>query len=168
MKRKAVVIVAEDVFNNIVEHSQVDPDIECGGFLFGRISKITDGVIHCYVDGLYRCEGTTATKTKFVFTGDSFIKARKYGEKYNFKMIGLYHSHIYQPNPSEPDLKIYNSVFPNQGLSIIYSPTYGIHADFICNDSFIIGNDIYIKYDDGSYRIANNIFNNENKKHPRK
>ena len=168
MKRKAVVILTDSVFNNITEHSQINPDIECGGFLFGKISEITDGVIHCYVNGIYRCEGAVASKTSFVFTWDFFVKAKEWGNNNNMKMIGFYHSHIYQPNPTEQDLKIYKSIFRNkEWLSIIYSPTYGMHADFICRDSIIIGNDIYKQYDDDSYKIADNIFNNENKKHPR-
>ena len=169
MQRKAVIILEDYVLNNLIDHSNSNPDIECGGFLYGRISPIKDGVIHCYVEAIYSGYGLASTDNRFKFTPGYMKKAKEWGDKQKLQMIGFYHSHgRYEPTPSNQDLSTYNDLFPNEGLSIIYSPSNGIHADYICHDSIIIGNDIYIKYNDGSYKLADDIFDHENKPHKRK
>lgn len=84
-------------------------------------------------------------------------------------MIGFYYSYgIYKPIPSQEDLDTYNRLFPKEGLSIIYSPSYGIHADYICRDVTLIGNDIYIKDANNSYKLANDIIDHVNRPHKRR
>ena len=169
MKRKAVVILEDYVLENLIKHSESDPEKECGGFLFGKISKIKDGVIHCYVTGIYSGYGFDSTDNRFTFKPEYWKSAEDWGKKQNLNMIGFYHSHgIYKPIPSEQDLTSYDSVFPTEGLSIIYSPSHGIHADLICQDTVIMGNDIYVKNRDGSYKLVEDIFDHANEPHSRK
>ena len=159
MERKAIVILEEYVLKNLINHSENNPEIECGGFLFGRIAPIKDGVIHCHVNGIYSHYGIPASDENFEFREEYLRHANNWGEKENLQIIGIYHSHVVcQPTPSKQDLKLYNTFFPMEGLSIIYNPSQGIHADYICRDAVIVGNDIYVKHKDGSYEMINNIF----------
>ena len=167
MKRKAVIILEDYVLDILLNHCESNPEKECGGFLFGRISPIKDGVIHCYITGIYSGKVNTATDNRFVFPPEYFDQAKKWGENHNLDMIGIYHSHgIYEPTPSKQDLKSYNTLFPKEGLSIIYSPSHGIHSDYICQDSVLIGNDIYVKQGK-EYRRLDDIFDHDNKSHKR-
>ena len=169
MKRKAVVILEDYVLENLIKHSEDNPEKECGGFLYGRISPIKSGVIHCYVTAIYSGYGIASTDNRFVFSPNYIKMAQDWGKMNHLQMIGFYHSHgIYKPIPSQEDLDTYNKFFPKEGLSIIYSPSYGIHADYICQDVVLIGNDIYIKDANNSYKLANDIIGHSNRPHKRR
>ena len=168
MKRKAIVILEDYVLKNLINHCESDPEKECGGFLFGKISSIKSGVIHCYVTGIYSGYGMPATDNRFLFTPQYFKQARDWAKTQNLQMIGFYHSHgMYVPTPSDQDLISYNQLFPREGLSLIYSPSYGIHSDYICRDAILTGNNIYVKHGD-NYRLVDDIFDHENTPHKRK
>jgi proteasome lid subunit RPN8/RPN11 len=94
-------VVTEDVMKRIKSHVFTKPEIECGGYLIGRLQCSDDkqNVIG-YVEDIYHDDSVGST-AQFVFTAQYGLKAYSYCSKtYKNedgvslkKIIGNYHSH---------------------------------------------------------------------------
>lgn len=107
----------------MIKHTFDDPSKECGGFLFGSVSKEEDNVF-CDVDAIYY-EKRFGNDHEFTF-GFSYIRNAYKAEKIvGHKLIGTYHSHGNYPAVfSDIDRNNLQKYFGENKITIVYSPKY--------------------------------------------
>jgi len=113
-------ILSNDIIERIKNHVFRKPDIECGGYLIGRLQWSDDeqNVIG-YVDDIYH-DDSVGSAAQFVFTSQYGLKAYSYCSKTyknadgvsTKKIIGNYHSH-----------GNFNAFFSGQDKIMIYAGT---------------------------------------------
>jgi proteasome lid subunit RPN8/RPN11 len=151
---RAVIKLHEAIENEIVKHTLINSELECGGYLYGCTKKTQDGIEVIVTDVYY--EKLFGTDSHFVFGISYFSHAKNYLYEQrnlgrNIMLIGCYHSHgIYPAIFSEEDRILQKSWTGNQ-ITIIYSPKYNeLVGDVITNLGEVIearittfGKDVY-------------------------
>ncbi|MDD2203091.1 MAG: Mov34/MPN/PAD-1 family protein [Bacilli bacterium] len=139
---KAVIKLHETVFEAIINHTFINSELECGGYLYGCTKKTQDGIEVIVTDVYY--EKLFGTDSSFTFGLSYFLRAKNYLYEQrnlgrNIMLIGCYHSHgIYPAVFSEEDRNLQKSWTGNQA-TIIYSPKYNeMVGDVITNYGEVI------------------------------
>ena len=135
---RAVIKLHEIVSDAIVNHTLINSELECGGYLYGCTKRTQDGIEVIVTDAYY--EKIFGTESHFVFGISYFSRAKNYLYEQcnlgrNIRLIGCYHSHgIYPALFSQEDRYLQKSWVGNQ-TTIIYSPKYNeMVGDVITRD----------------------------------
>lgn len=127
----------------LINHTLMNPDKECGGFLYGNISVI-DNNLFCDVDGIY-FEDKVGTEDKFVFGFSYICRGLKKMDELNMDIVGSYHSHgNYPAILSDDDRKNLQKFFGSGKITVVYSPKYkeivGEYMDYdsVCHKTKIL------------------------------
>jgi proteasome lid subunit RPN8/RPN11 len=114
----------ENIKKVMLEHTFARPDRECGGFLYGRITKTRKDTF-CDVDAIYY-EKIYGSDSEFIFGCTYIYNGMEFSKNFDqMNFIGTYHSHgLYPAIFSEIDREKLQKHFGPDKLTIIYSPKY--------------------------------------------
>lgn len=119
----------------MIDHTFKDPTKECGGFLFGNLTRTLDSVF-CDIDAIYY-EDRYGSDAKFTF-GYTYIRnAKKAGRNFDsMQLMGTYHSHGQYPAVfSDVDRNELQKYFGANRVTLIYSPKYShLVGEFLDTD----------------------------------
>ena len=120
----------------MIKHTFNDPNIEGGGFWYGKVEKDLEAeCVYCDVDGIYY-EKRFGNDHEFTF-GFTYIRnAYKAQKMVGYDLIGTYHSHgIYPAVFSDIDRNNLQKYFGENKITIVYSPKYShLVGEFLDED----------------------------------
>ncbi len=124
----------EEVKKKLIKHTFINPNLECGGFLYGKLKRHGLDVI-CDVDDIYY-ENLTGDEANFRFRGFYVCHALEYQILVNKDLLGTYHSHGQYPAVlSDVDHDELQQRFGKNGITVVYSPKYSqLVSEFLDRD----------------------------------
>ena len=91
----SIIKINARILDEIVKHSLIKRNLECGGFLFGNYqTNYGNQIIN--IEAIYY-ERLFGTENKFVFSPAYKYRALCYGKSIRSSFIGCYHSHANYP-----------------------------------------------------------------------
>lgn len=132
---KPILIINELIIDVIIEHTLINPDLECGGYLYGNIIN-DNNLWKVYVDSCYYEKNRIGKETEYNFSLLYEINAKNYSFQNNLNLIGCYHSHgNYNAIFSDVDRNILEKYWSSNKIVMIYSPSYNkLICDFVTYD----------------------------------
>ena len=120
----SVIKINSQVLNEIITHCNINPNLECGGYLYGFYNNNYDNQI-ITINGIYY-EKVFGTENSFIFSPLYKLRAiHKASEIYRInggRLIGCYHSHANYPAIFSPTDRILEKRYASNKACLIYSP----------------------------------------------
>lgn len=119
----SVIKIDSQVLDEIINHCNINKDLECGGYLFGFYKNNYDNQI-ITINGIYY-EKVFGTENTFTFSSLYNLRARaleKISIKNGSRLIGCYHSHANYPAIFSPTDRILEKRYASNKACLIYSP----------------------------------------------
>ncbi|MBQ6282768.1 MAG: Mov34/MPN/PAD-1 family protein [Bacilli bacterium] len=121
----SIIKINDMVLDELIKHCNINPNLECGGYLYGRYkSTYTDDIIT--ITGIYY-ERIFGTENRFTFSPLYKMRAINKGKEIyrinGSKFIGCYHSHgKYRAQFSDVDRCMEIEHYRSNKAALIYSP----------------------------------------------
>lgn len=135
----SIIKINDLVLDTLIEHCNMNPNLECGGYLFGKYkSTCTDKIVT--ITGIYY-EKIFGTENHFTFSPLYKMRALSKGKEIyrinGSKFIGCYHSHgKYIAQFSDVDRCMEISHYRSNKAALIYSPIENkLIGDIVTHDS---------------------------------
>ena len=131
----SIIKIESTIVDEIVKHCNINPYLECGGYLYGT-RTVSYGNQIFLIDGIYY-EKIFGTEDKFTFSPLYNFRAEYYGMTSGNEIIGCYHSHgKYKAQFSGTDRKL-ELYYASNKVALIYSPSENKLIGDIITDSNI-------------------------------
>lgn len=123
----AVIKLHKVVYQAIIEHANINRELECGGYLYGYSKKTVNGIeviiTHMYYEKFF------GTDRSFNYNLSYGVRAKSYQyvlqqQRRKIKLIGCYHSHGIYPAIFSDEDRMLQRVWAGNQATLIYSPYY--------------------------------------------